>query len=133
MRFARALSVVSVVVALIGATLTAASAQGGKPEAADVGITDDEIRVAMIADVENPAVPGLFQPSVDVVRAWAKNLNKKGGIADRKVVVDFIDSKLSADEARALFVRARPPADRSPEVRSPLRKRGPPPPESARP
>ena len=71
-----------------------------------MGITDDEIRVAMIADVENAVVPGLFQPSVDVVRAWAKNLNKKGGIAGRKVVVDFIDSKLSANEARNAAIQA---------------------------
>jgi ABC-type branched-subunit amino acid transport system substrate-binding protein len=106
MRLSRALAIVFVVVVLVGATVTAASAQGGTPEAADVGITDDEIRVAMIADVENAIVPGLFQPSVDVVRAWAKNLNKKGGIAGRKVVVDFIDSKLSADEARNAAIQA---------------------------
>jgi len=106
MRLARALSTVIVVTAIIGSTLTAAAAQGGKPAAEDVGITDKEIRLAMIADVENPAVPGLFQGSVDVVRAWAKVVNKRGGIADRKVVIDFIDSKLSADEARNAVIKA---------------------------
>jgi ABC-type branched-subunit amino acid transport system substrate-binding protein len=95
-----------VVVAVVASMLAPAGAQGGKADAADIGITDKEIHVAMIADVENAVVPGLFQPSVDVVRAWAKVLNKKGGIAGRKVVVDFIDSKLSADEARNAAIQA---------------------------
>lgn len=106
MRLSRAVSTVIVVTAVIGSMLAPAAAQGGKPDAADVGITDEEIRVAMIADVENPTVPGLFQPSVDVVRAWAKVLNKRGGVAGREVVVDFIDSKLSADEARNAVIQA---------------------------
>ena len=68
---------------------------GGKPKADEIGITDDEIRIAVIADVENQLVPGLFQGSVDAVNAWAKGVNKDGGLAGRKVVVDFIDSHLS--------------------------------------
>jgi ABC-type branched-subunit amino acid transport system substrate-binding protein len=106
MRFSRALSAAILVVMIIGSTLTAAAAQGSTPKADDVGITDKEIHVAVIADVENAAVPGLFQPGVDAVKAWAKLLNKKGGIAGRKVVVDFIDSKLSADEARNAVIKA---------------------------
>jgi ABC-type branched-subunit amino acid transport system substrate-binding protein len=110
MRFSRALSAtaVVVVVALIGSVLVAGAAapQSAKPKAADVGITDKEIRLAVIADVENPVVPGLFQPSVDAVKAWAKLVNKQGGLAGRKVVIDFIDSKLSADEARNAVIKA---------------------------
>jgi Periplasmic binding protein len=48
-------------------------------------------------------VPGLFQGIVDGVRAGAKYLNSEaggGGVAGRKVVVDFIDSKLSPNDAR---------------------------------
>jgi hypothetical protein len=107
MRLSRAAAAAIVVVAaVIGSTLVPAAAQGGRPAAEDVGITDKEIHVAVIADVENAVVPGLFQSGVDAVRAWAKLLNKKGGIAGRKVVVDFLDSKLSADEARNAAIQA---------------------------
>ncbi len=106
MRLARALSTVVVVIAVIASMLTSAAAQSGQPKAADVGITDKEIRLAVIADVENPVVPGLFQPAVDAVRAWAKLVNKKGGIAGRKVVIDFIDSHLSPDDARNAVIKA---------------------------
>ena len=42
------------VIAVVGATFTVASAQSAKPKADDVGITADEIRVAVIADVDTP-------------------------------------------------------------------------------
>ena len=80
MRFSRPVAAVVVIAGVIGALLAPpVAAQGGKANADDVGITDKEIRLAVIADVENAVVPGLFQPSVDVVRAWAKLVNKKGG------------------------------------------------------
>ncbi|HEY8217414.1 MAG TPA: ABC transporter substrate-binding protein [Acidimicrobiia bacterium] len=107
MRLSRAAAAaIVVVIAVVGSMLMPAGAQGGKPAADDVGITDNEIHVAVIADVENPVVPGLFQSGVDAVKAWAKLLNQKGGLAKRKVVVDFIDSKLSADEARNAVITA---------------------------
>ena len=70
-----------------------------KAKADDVGITDTEIRIAVIADVDNPIVPGLFKAGADAVKAWGATINKAGGLAGRKVVVDFIDSKLSANDA----------------------------------
>jgi substrate-binding family protein len=96
--------------AIIATSVTPiAGAQSGgseKPTDTEIGVTADEIRIAVIADVENPAAPGLFQGSVDGVRGFAKYVNSKGGLAKRKVVVDFIDSKLSADEARNAIIRA---------------------------
>jgi ABC-type branched-subunit amino acid transport system substrate-binding protein len=109
MRFSRALAVtvMSVTVILIGAALpVAGAATGAKPKAADVGITDTEIRLAVVADVDNSIVPGLFQTSVDVMNAWAKTVNKQGGIAGRKVVIDFIDSKLNPNETRDATIKA---------------------------
>jgi ABC-type branched-subunit amino acid transport system substrate-binding protein len=107
MRLARVASAAIVVVAVTSSMLAPAAAQGGsKPAAADVGITDKQIRLAVIADVENALSPGLFQSGVDAVKAWAKEVNKRGGIAGRKVVIDFIDSKLSADEARNAVIQA---------------------------
>ena len=88
---------------------TAASAAPEKPTATEVGVTATEVHIAVIADVDNPIVPGIFQGSVDGVKGAAKYLNSKaggGGIAGRKLVVDFIDSKLSANAARNATITA---------------------------
>jgi hypothetical protein len=95
----------ALVVALAVAYAVPARAQSSseKPKATEVGVTPTEIHIAVEADVDNPFVPGLFQGIVDGVKAGAKYLNSKaggGGVAGRKVVVDFIDSKLSANDAR---------------------------------
>jgi Periplasmic binding protein len=94
---------------LVGALVpTAAAARPQQqPGGGEIGLTADTIRIAVIADVDNAARPGLFQGSVDGIRAFAKFVNANGGVAGgRKVEVDFIDSKLSADEARNALVRA---------------------------
>lgn len=97
-----------VMVALVLAALAPVAAQGQEeePEATEVGVTADEIRIAVVADVENAAAPGLFQGAVDGVKGWAKFINKEGGLAGRDVKVDFIDSQLSADEARNAVIQA---------------------------
>ena len=40
------------------------------------------------------------------MQAWAKTVNQQGGIAGRKVVVDFIDSRLSPNDARNALITA---------------------------
>jgi hypothetical protein len=104
-RFRTSLVVVGLIVAAAMTHAVPALAQSGseKPKATEVGVTAKEIHIAVVADVDNPFVPGLFQGIVDGVKAGAKYLNSKaggGGVAGRKVVVDFIDSKLNANEAR---------------------------------
>jgi len=101
-------ALVATVILALSATTAIAAAQGSdeKPQATEVGVTPDEIRIAVIADVENQLAPGLFQGSVDGVEGWAKYVNKNGGLAGRKVVVDFLDSKLNADESRNAFIKA---------------------------
>jgi len=95
------------VVLTLGATTMVAAAQSDeKPTATDVGVTADEIRIGVIADVDTPLAPGLFQGAVNGVEGWAKFMNKNGGLAGRKVVVDFIDSKLTADDARNAVIQA---------------------------
>jgi hypothetical protein len=95
---------------LVGAllpTAVAARPQQQQPAGGEIAVTADTIRIAVIADVDNPARPGLFQGSVNGVRAFAKFVNDHGGLAGgRKVQVDFIDSKLSSDEARNALVQA---------------------------
>jgi hypothetical protein len=93
---------------VLGATTVVAGAQSGgeKPSDSEIGVTADEIRIAVIADVDTTLAPGLFQGSVSGVQGWAKYMNKNGGLAGRKVVIDFIDSKLTADDARNAVIQA---------------------------
>ncbi len=85
-----------------------AAAQGGDeaPQATEVGVTAHEIRIAVIADDENQLAPGVFHGARVGVEAFADFINKRGGLAGRKVVVDFIDSHLSADDARNAIIKA---------------------------
>jgi hypothetical protein len=106
-------SVVGVVVAAVTLSApvaaSAASDSSEQPTATEVGVSASEIRIAIIADVDNPIVPGVFQGSVDGVRGAAKYLNSKaggGGVAGRKLVVDFIDAKLNANAARNATITA---------------------------
>ncbi|HEX3963473.1 MAG TPA: ABC transporter substrate-binding protein [Trebonia sp.] len=95
----------------------AASAAGSAPATAgaspvasaagtDIGLTTSTIRIAMIADVNNPLVPGLFQDSVNAVKAWASEVNASGGLAGRKVVVDFCDGRLDPNATSNCVIRA---------------------------
>ena len=87
---------------LAGVSTTAgAQSSDEKPKATDVGITAKEIHIAVIADVDN-AVRARTSSRRRRTRwrASAKYLNSKaggGGLAGRKVVVDFYDSKLNAE------------------------------------
>ena len=77
-----------------------------QPKATEVGVTPTTIRIAVIADVSTPLAPGLFKGAADAVQGWGKYINAHGGLAGRKVQVDFIDSKLSADETRNAIIQA---------------------------
>jgi hypothetical protein len=106
MRKLRNLVVIGAVLAGLTATaVVPASAQSTKekPQDVEVGVSATEIHIAVIADVDNAPAPGLFKGAVDGVKAGAAFLNSKeggGGLAGRKVVVDFYDSKLNPNEAR---------------------------------
>jgi hypothetical protein len=91
---------------LLPGSAGAAPDQAESPES-DIGVTASTIRIAVIADVDNAARPGLFRGIVNGVQAYGKYQNGPGGkLAGRNVEVDFIDSKLSADEARNAVIRA---------------------------
>ncbi len=103
--------IVTVVVGVTGLTAAAGaqSSSSEKPTATDVGITATEIHIAVIADVDNAIVPNLFKASADAVKGVAKYLNSKaggGGLAGRKVVVDFYDSKLNANATTNAEIQA---------------------------
>ena len=46
-----------------------ATAAKETPKATEIGVTADTIRIAVVADVDNPFSPGLFQGVVDGVQA----------------------------------------------------------------
>ena len=103
----RSVAVVVGVLALVGTALVSlpASAESSSG-ASEVGVTAKTIKVAVVADVDNSIVPGVLQGIVDGVEGWGKYVNANGGIAGRKVQVDFIDSKLNANEARNAIIKA---------------------------
>ncbi len=108
MRGIRGVTLVVVASLAVAGLAAGAGAQSSveQPKATDVGITAKEIRIAVVADVESPIVPNLFKASVDAVRGVAKYLNANGGLAGRKVVVDFYDSKLDPTQTRNGEIRA---------------------------
>ena len=108
MRLIRWFALTATVAIVSAAASPAVSAQssGGKPTATEIGITAKVIRIAVVADVDNQFSPGVFQGPVDGVKGWAKFVNANGGLAGRKVVVDFIDSHLSASDSRNAVIKA---------------------------
>jgi len=72
----------------------------------DVGLTATTMKVGIIADVNNPLVPGLFQDSVNAIKAWAAGVNASGGLAGRQVVVDFCDGQLNPNATTNCVIKA---------------------------
>ncbi len=99
-----------VAVALLATTVAALPSTGGaadaKPTATEVGVSATEIHIATVADVDNAIAPGLFQGGVDGVTGAVKYINATGGIAGRKLVLDFYDSKLNPTQARNGYIDA---------------------------
>lgn len=104
------------IVGTLAATSPIAGAQGRRAqdeplEATDVGITAKEIRIAVLADVENQFQPGLFAGPSVAVPAFAKYINqsckpKNTCVAGRKLVVDFIDTHLNPNDSRNAVIEA---------------------------
>ena len=89
-----ALPLIAVVVALLPAVGGAADA---KPQATEIGVDATTIHIAKVADVDNAIAPGLFKGGVDGATGAVKYINANGGIAGRKLVLDFYDSKLNPE------------------------------------
>lgn len=79
-------------------TTTTDPCQGETLEATEIGVTENQIVIEVMADVGSPLAPGLFQGSIDAVKAWADHINDQGGVACREVVVREWDSKLTPDD-----------------------------------
>jgi hypothetical protein len=108
MRRSSVIGLIGVIAVALVASASSAGAQSGSA-APEIGVTKSTIRIAIVADVDSPLSPGLFQGVVDGVRGAAKYLNSKaggGGVAGRKLVVDFIDSKLNPTVSRNAVITA---------------------------
>jgi hypothetical protein len=94
--------------ALVGVPAGAQSSTsgGGNSSGNEIGITPSTIKIAVIADVDNPFAPGVLKGVVDGVNGWGKYVNANGGIGGRKVQVDFIDSHLNPNDARNATITA---------------------------
>jgi ABC-type branched-subunit amino acid transport system substrate-binding protein len=88
------------------ASTSVAAAPTGTVPASDTGITASTIKVGMIADVNNPLVPGLFKNSVNAVKAWASEVNAAGGLDGHQVQVDFCDSQLNPNSTTSCVIKA---------------------------
>ena len=75
-------------------------------EATEIGVSEDTIKVIVMADVDSPLAQGLFQGSVDGVMAWAEKVNADGGLACREVEVEFHDTKLTPATTVEGFLKA---------------------------
>ncbi len=103
--FALVASVVLVVVT-VGMLPAGAGVPGAAKGASEIGVSASTIKVAVVADVDNPIAPNVFKGVVDGAQAAAKYVNANGGVAGRKVEVDFIDSKLNPNEVRNAIIKA---------------------------
>ncbi len=95
--------------AVLGVAPAVAQSSSDTPKATEIGVTAKEIHIAVAADVDNPFAPGLFKGVPAGVKGAAKYINSKaggGGIAGRKLVVDFIDSHLNANDSRNAVITA---------------------------
>jgi hypothetical protein len=104
-----AVAVAVVALAAVGLAPASAQSSSDKPRASEVGVTATELHVATVADVDTPLAPGLFEGAKYGALGAARYLNSKaggGGIAGRKVVVDFLDSKLNANDSRNSVITA---------------------------
>ena len=92
-----------------GSTTTppvADACEGVELEATEIGVTEEEIRVQVTADVGSPLAPGLFQASMDAVEGFADWVNDNGGIACRELVVETFDSRLDPAEGKNAQITA---------------------------
>jgi ABC-type branched-subunit amino acid transport system substrate-binding protein len=100
------LSAVALACVIAIAVGTSATAQQGSSSSTATGVTDSEIHIAVLATIDNPFAPGLATPAVNGMKAWARYVNARGGVAGRKIVLDVTDVGAGGDEFRNGIIKA---------------------------
>jgi ABC-type branched-subunit amino acid transport system substrate-binding protein len=95
-----------VTLAVVGLVPAAAEVRHAPSGATETGVTASTVKIAVVADVDNPIAPNVFKGVVDGAQAGAEYVNANGGVAGRKLQVDFIDSKLNPNETRNAIITA---------------------------
>lgn len=75
-------------------------------EATEIGVSEDTIKVIIMADSDNALSPGLFEGARVGAFAWADDVNARGGLACRTVEIEFWDSMLNPTVTENGFLRA---------------------------
>lgn len=75
-------------------------------EATEIGVSATEIQVQVMADVQSPLSPGLFQGAFDGTKAWADYINEQGGLACRRIKLVEFDSILNPVQTTNGFLKA---------------------------
>jgi ABC-type branched-subunit amino acid transport system substrate-binding protein len=88
-----------------GAAPEESTQETGGGGATDVGVTDTEIRIGVIADLTG-VVPGLFKAAPEAVKAYAAMVNESGGIHGRQLVVEEYDTGTSDNGNRLAYEKA---------------------------
>ena len=87
------------------------SSGGGKPGSCDgfdnaqPGISGDKIVIANASDLSGPS-PGLFQPALDGVRAYAAYFNATSDICGHKLAVESLDTKTDSGGDQQAYAKA---------------------------
>lgn len=69
--------------------------EGDASGATDIGVTDDTITIANVADIDVPGIPGLFQQNQEAMEAFVAYCNSLGGVNGRELALETLDSKLT--------------------------------------
>jgi ABC-type branched-subunit amino acid transport system substrate-binding protein len=98
--------VACIATATSGAVASAQKRAAGAPlTSSEVGVTPTTINITVPAAIDVPGSAGLFQGSINGVKAWAQFQNDHGGLAGRKVNVTSVDTKLGSENATNAFIQ----------------------------
>jgi branched-chain amino acid transport system substrate-binding protein len=87
--------------AAVGSVLLAAALLGGATAAS---ADDKPIRIGIDVPLTGVFADSIH-PSVNSTKLWEKQVNERGGLLGRKVVVDIVDNKSSPDTGVAIYQR----------------------------